>query len=207
MIHPDHAGRSMKTFSSNLNSNNRVPSSTDVFIRTSAKLLLDHVVSSLLSIHPAPQRLSHCFSNGCHWSPVTPHPLGELKWEPFNRPKYTLLLASDDADFGKQDTGLKTKTLKLTLNNDRNVIIIYFIHCPDTNNTVLVRSEVLSVKGSVLLSMPVPTQTSSKPILDSSLIMMVTHTSELFHPTSLSAASTSSTSSLTDSLNHHTNSV
>jgi hypothetical protein len=61
MIHPDHDGRSVKTFSSNLKSNGWVLSSTDVFsfIRTWVILLLVLVVSSLLSIHPAPQRLIH----------------------------------------------------------------------------------------------------------------------------------------------------
>ena len=61
--------------------------------------------------------------------------------------------------------------------------------------------------GSAQHSMPVPIWTSSKPVFDSSLIMAVTHTSVHFCPTNSFAASTSSTSSLTDSLTHHTNSV
>jgi len=61
--------------------------------------------------------------------------------------------------------------------------------------------------GSVQHSMPVPILTSSKPTLESNSIMKATHTSEPFRPTNLSAASTSSTSSLTDSPSHHINSV
>jgi hypothetical protein len=38
-------------------------------------------------------------------------------------------------------------TLKLTQNSDRRVIIKYSIHCPDSNDTVLVGSEVISVDG------------------------------------------------------------
>ncbi len=56
-------------------------------------------------------------------------------------------------------------------------------------------------------SMSVPIRTSSKPTLDSNSIMKATHTSEPFHPINLFAASTSLTSSLTDSPNHHLNSV
>ena len=61
--------------------------------------------------------------------------------------------------------------------------------------------------GSVQHSMPAPIPTSSKPILESNSIMKATHTSEPFRPTSSFAVSTSSTSSLTDSPSHHTNSV
>ncbi len=61
--------------------------------------------------------------------------------------------------------------------------------------------------GFVKHSTPVPIQTSSKPTLDLSLIMKVNHTSEPFCPTNSLVASTSSTSSLTDSFNHHINSV
>ncbi len=61
--------------------------------------------------------------------------------------------------------------------------------------------------GSVQRSMPVPIRTYSKPTLESNSIMKATHTSEPFCPTNLFAASTSSTSSLTDSPSHHIHSV
>jgi len=61
--------------------------------------------------------------------------------------------------------------------------------------------------GSVQHPMPVPIRTSSKPTSDLNSIIKATHTLEPFCPTNLFVASTSSASSLTDSPNHHINSV
>jgi hypothetical protein len=78
---------------------------------------------------------------------VPTHPIGEFIWEPFNRPEHAISLARNDADFDKQDTRLKVSTLKLTLNNDRGTIIKYSIHRPDSDDTVMVGLEVISVDG------------------------------------------------------------
>ncbi len=145
MIHPDHDGCSVKTFSSNLKSNGWVLLSTDVFYPDSGDTIAGPN-PFIIAIH------SSCAST---FNPlllkqpllVPPHPLGEFIWEPFNRPKHTLSLAWNDADFGTQDTRLRISTPKLTPNNYKSAIIKYFIYCHDANDTVLVRLEVISVKG------------------------------------------------------------
>jgi hypothetical protein len=53
------------------------------------------------------------------------------------------LLAHNNADFRNQDARLKISTPKSIPNNDRGIIIKYFIHHPDNSNTVLVGLELL----------------------------------------------------------------
>jgi hypothetical protein len=82
------------------------------------------------------------------WPPPVPtHPLSEFIWEPFNRPEHAISLACNNADFNKQDLQLKVSTPKPTQHNDRGVIIKYFIHHPDSDDTVLVSLEVISING------------------------------------------------------------
>jgi hypothetical protein len=143
MIHPDHNGGSMKTFSLNLKSTGWVLSSTDVFYPD----LGDTIAGScclIIAIH------SSCTSTVnpllLKRPPSVPtRPIGKFIWELFNRPEHAISLAHNNADFDKQDTLLKVSTLKSTPNNDRGIIIKYFIHCPDSDDTVLVGSEVISV--------------------------------------------------------------
>ncbi len=78
---------------------------------------------------------------------VPTRPLGEFIWEPYNWPEHAISLALDDADFDKQNLQLKVSTFKSTQNNDRSVIIKYSIHHPDSDDTVLVSLEVISVDG------------------------------------------------------------
>ena len=145
MIHPDHDGRSVKTFSSNLRSNGWVISSTNVFYPDLGNTIAGSC-RLIIAIH------SSCTStiNPLHLKrpPLVPtHPIGEFIWEPFIRPEHAISLTCDDADFDKQDSRLKVSTLKLTQNSDRRVIIKYSIHRPDSDDTVLVGSEVISVNG------------------------------------------------------------
>jgi hypothetical protein len=134
----------VKTFSSNLKFNGWVLSLTDVFYPD----LGDTIAGSchlIIAIH------SSCASTVnpllLKWPPSVPtRPIGEFIWEPFNRPEYAISLAHNDADFDKQDKQLKVSTLKLTQNNDKS-IIKYSIHRPDSNDTVLVGLEVVSVNG------------------------------------------------------------
>ena len=145
MIHPDHDGRSVKTFSSNLKSNGWVLSSTDVFypdlgdtIAGSCRLIIAIHSSCTSTVNPLLLKRPPS---------VPTRPLGEFIWEPFNRPEHAISLARDDADFNKQDSRLKISNPKLAQNTDRSVIIKYSIHRPDSDDTVLVGSEVLSVDG------------------------------------------------------------
>jgi hypothetical protein len=56
-------------------------------------------------------------------------------------------LARDDADFNKQDSRLKVSTPKLGKNTTSGPIIKYYIHRPDSDDTLSVGSEVLSIDG------------------------------------------------------------
>ncbi len=145
MIHPDHDGRSVKMFSSNLQSNGWVISSTNVLYPDLGDTIADscHLI---IAIH------SSCASTATPQllkrpSSVPICPLVEFIWEPFNWPEHGISLAHDDADFDKQDLQLKVSTHKLTTSKDSGIIIKYSIHRPDSNNTVIVGSEVISVDG------------------------------------------------------------
>jgi hypothetical protein len=145
VIHPDHNGRSAKSFSLNLRSNGWVISSTDVFytdlgntIAGSCCLIIAIHSSCALMVTPLLLK----------WPPLVPiRPIGEFIWEPFNWPEHAILLACNDADFDKQDLQLKVSTHKLTTNKDSGIIIKYSIHQPDSDNTVIVGSEVISIDG------------------------------------------------------------
>ncbi len=138
----------------------------------------------------------------------TTRPIGKFIWKPFNRPEHAISLARNNADFDKQDMWLEVSTLKLTQTlTEASSSNIPSIVLTPTTQCWSGRRWYQSM-GSVQHSMPVPIWTSAKPISDSSLIIMtVIHTSEPFHPTNLFTASTLSTSSLTDSLNRHSNSA
>jgi hypothetical protein len=145
MIYPDHDRHSVKTFSLNLKSNGWVLSTTDVFYPDLGNTIAGscHLI---IAIH------SSCASTVnlllLKRPPSVPtHPIGEFIWEPFNRPEHAISLACNNADFDKQDTQLKVSTLKSTPNNDRSIIIKYSIHHSDSDDTVLVGLEMISVDG------------------------------------------------------------
>jgi hypothetical protein len=64
IIHPDHDGRSVKSFQPTLKSSGWIIASTNIFYPDQATLLLGHAMSSLLSAHQLHQWLIPCFSNG-----------------------------------------------------------------------------------------------------------------------------------------------
>jgi hypothetical protein len=145
MIHPDHNGCSLKTFSSNLKSNGWVLSTTDIFYPDLSNFIAGSCYL-IIAIHSYSASMVNLLL--LKRPPlVLTHPIGKFIWEPFNRPKHAILFARNDTNFDKQDTGLKVSTLKLTPNTDRGVIITYHIHCPDSDDTVLAGSEVVSVNG------------------------------------------------------------
>ncbi len=144
-IHPDHDSCSVKTFSSNLKSSGWSLLSTTVHyldlsdtiagsccIKTAIHLSCTSTVDLLLLRQPPL---------------VTPHPLGKFVWELLNWQEHAISLAWDDADFTKQDTWLKATTPDSPLNNARGVLVWSSIHCPDTDDSVTLGSEVTSVDG------------------------------------------------------------
>ncbi len=107
--------------------------------------MLGHAVSSLLSTHQVHQRLIPCFSNS-HLL-VPPRPLGEFLWEPFNGPKHAISLTRNNADFGKQENPLTTSSHVSMQDNYTSIIIKYFLHCPNSDSSILVGLEVISADG------------------------------------------------------------
>ncbi len=97
MIHPDHNGRSMKTFSSNLKSNSWVLSSKDVFYLGLGNTIAgsNHLIIAVHSFCASMVNLLLLKQPKL----VPPHPLGEFIWEAFNRPEHALSLACEDVDF------------------------------------------------------------------------------------------------------------
>jgi hypothetical protein len=82
-----------------------------------------------------------------HPLPVAPCPMAEFIWEPFDWKEYAISLAWADANFAKQDTQLKASTHSTTSSNANSVLVWYNLHWPDTNELVIVGSEVVSLDG------------------------------------------------------------
>ncbi len=57
------------------------------------------------------------------------------------------MLAQDDKDFAKQDTGLQTLTPAITSDGPAGVLVRCQLHCPNTNALVILGSEVTSING------------------------------------------------------------
>ncbi len=82
------------------------------------------------------------------WPPSIPHrPLGKFIWEPFNCKEHAISLACDDSEFAKQDTGLHASTPPITLDEAAGISVRYYLHRPNTNTSVTLGSEVISVDG------------------------------------------------------------
>jgi hypothetical protein len=57
------------------------------------------------------------------------------------------LLACDDSNFAKQDTGLRASTPPITLDEAAWISIRYYLHRPNTDTSSTLGSEVISVDG------------------------------------------------------------
>ncbi len=145
IVHPDNDGRSIKTFTTNLNSNGWVVSSSDVsypdlgdLIAGSCWLILGIHLSCTASIEPL--LLKH---------PAIPSPpLAGFIWEPFNQPEHSISLAHNDPNFTNQDGPKMTITLpKSTTHYPSTVILKYHIHRAGSDETILVGLDVISVDG------------------------------------------------------------
>ncbi len=144
-IHPHHDGHSVKTFISNLKSKGWVVSSDDVSFPTLGDTIAGRCCV-LTTVHsscaPAVKPLQ------LKRPPSIPHrPLGEFIWEPFNRKEHAISLARDDSNFAKQDTGLHASTPPITLDEAARISVRYYLHRPNTDTSVTLGSEVISVDG------------------------------------------------------------
>ena len=79
--------------------------------------------------------------------PSVPRPLGEFIWEPFNHKEHAILLARDDRDFAKQDTGLQASTPSIKSDEVAAVSVRYHLHSPTANALVTLGSKVISLDG------------------------------------------------------------
>jgi hypothetical protein len=78
---------------------------------------------------------------------VPPRPLGEFIWEPFNRKEHAILLACDDRDFAKQDTGLQASIPSIKSDEVAGVSVRYHLHSPNADALVTLGSEFISLDG------------------------------------------------------------
>jgi hypothetical protein len=145
IIHPDHNGRSVKMFSTKLNLSSWILFSTDVQFP-----VLDNTIACSCCVITAVH--SSCASRIKpmllkHPPLVPPRPLGKFIWEPFNRKEHAIFLPCEDEDFKKQDTQLQASAQPQTLSKANGVSIWYTLRRPDTNESVIVGSEVLSLDG------------------------------------------------------------
>jgi hypothetical protein len=145
IVHPDHDGNSVKTFSTNLKSKGWILSSTDVHYPDLSNTaaggcrIITAVHSSCAStVEPLQLKRPPL---------VPPRPLGEFIWEPFNWKEHAILLAQDNKDFAKQDTSLQTLTPAITSDGPAGVLVRYHLHHPNTDALVILGSEVISIDG------------------------------------------------------------
>ncbi len=78
---------------------------------------------------------------------VPPRPLGKFIWEPFNRKEHAILLAHDDSNFAKQDTGLQALNPSIKSNEVAGVSVRYHLHCPNADALVTLGSKDISLDG------------------------------------------------------------
>jgi hypothetical protein len=76
-----------------------------------------------------------------------PRSLGDFLWEPFNWPEHAISLTRDDADFGKQENPLTASSPASMQDNSTGIIFKYFLHCPNSDISILIRLEVVSADG------------------------------------------------------------
>jgi hypothetical protein len=82
------------------------------------------------------------------WPPViTPCPLSEFIWEPFNRKEHAISLARDDSNFARQDTHLQASNPTPTHEGSTGISVQYRLHRPNTDALVTPGSEVISING------------------------------------------------------------
>jgi hypothetical protein len=148
-VHQEHDGGSIKTFSTNLKLKGWVLSSTDVHYPD----LGDTIAGGcciITAIHSScastvePLQLKRPLL-------IPPRPLGKFIWEPFNQKEHAILLAQDNKDFAKQDTGLQTSTTAITSDGLAGVLVRYHLHCPNTDAWVILGSEVISINTLCLV--------------------------------------------------------
>jgi hypothetical protein len=145
IIHPDHDGRSVKSFQSTLKSSGWIIASTNVFypdlgdtVAGSCRVITAVHSSSASTVDPLLLK---------RLPPVSPRPLGEFLWEPFSRPKHAISLTRNNADFGKQENPLTASSPASPQDNTTGIIIKYFLHCPNSDISILAGSEVISANG------------------------------------------------------------
>jgi hypothetical protein len=122
-IHPDHDGHSIKHFSTILKLKGWIISLTDVHYpdlgdTVAGRCCIITAVHSSCASTAKPLQLKRPLL-------VPPRPLGEFIWEPFNRKEHTILLACEDRDFAKQDTGLQALTPSIKSDEVAGVSVRY----------------------------------------------------------------------------------
>ncbi len=142
-VHPEHDDRSVKTFSTNLKSKGWILSSMDVHysdlgntIAGGCPLITAVHLSCASTVEPLQLKRPPL---------VPPRPLGKFIWEPFNQKEHAILMAWDNKDFAKQDTGLQTSTPAITSDGPAGVLVRYHLHHPNTNALVILGSKVISI--------------------------------------------------------------
>ncbi len=144
-FHPDHDGRSIKTFSTNLKSKGWIISSMDVHYpdlgdNVAGRCRIITAVHSSCASTVEPLQLKR--------PPlVPPRPLGKFIWEPFDRKEHAILLACDDSNFAKHDTCLQALTPSIKSDEVAGLSVRYHLHCSNADALVTLGSEVKSLDG------------------------------------------------------------
>ncbi len=144
-IHPDHDGRCVKRFSTNLKSKGWILSHNDIQYPELGDTvaggcrILTAIHSSCASV-VKPLQLKRPPS-------IPPCPLGEFIWEPFNRKEHAISLARDDSKFSRQETRLQASNPPPTHKGSTSISVRYHLHRPDADALVIPGSAVISIDG------------------------------------------------------------
>jgi hypothetical protein len=83
-----------------------------------------------------------------HPPAISSRPLAGFIWEPFNQPEHSISLAREDPNFANQDGPKMTITSpKSTTHTPSTVMLKYHINHSDSNESILVGLDVISVDG------------------------------------------------------------
>jgi hypothetical protein len=82
---------------------------------------------------------------------IPPRPLGEFIWEPFNHKEQAILLACDDSNFAKQETGLQASPPPIKSDEAAGVSVQNHLHHPNADASATIGSTVISIDGLCLV--------------------------------------------------------
>jgi hypothetical protein len=145
-VHPDHNGRSVSKFVSQLLSSGWVLSCTTCLFPNFGDSVIGQAIL-VVGIHDSTQSRMEPISFRIPPSPM-PLPLAAYIWGPFNKPEYSISFAKDDDSFATNaNHGITATapTLSVLASLPDGVQPLYYLHLRDSNTATLAGAAVMSL--------------------------------------------------------------